>query len=165
MSGQCSGCKDWSKCPGGIDWYLPAAIIPCPNQVLWLLERLHMLQSGRWPPDPVDTGYTGDPATRTRRRAYFETPVGAAAEVTSRLDVCGDDGLMALVCYSQGVDSQTMADLKHRDVYWVEWRLSTVVWYCSGFARKWLAQAGNRKPIEYEEFKRRRGISRSYHRR
>lgn len=74
--------------------YRPRDIVFDRQQVLWLIEWLELLQQGSWPPDPRETGYTEAPKVQTSpsTRAPFEGPVQVAAEVTSRLESCGDAG-------------------------------------------------------------------------
>jgi len=132
-----------------IDWYKPGEIKFWPEHVTWALEHLRELEDGRWPRNPVETGYTGMPGPRGNHSAYFETPVGLAAEINVRVDMCNTDGKLARQCLADGWDELTLADLMHTDIYRIRIRVQRVVLFCSG--------PGRRK-ITYGEFARRYGI-------
>ena len=136
------------------EWYAPSAIRFWPEHIEWAITYLNMLEQGVWPPEPRETGYTGQSPTH-RHTAYFETPVCLAAEVKVRLAMCGPDGKLARKCLADGWDVKTLADLMHTEQYLIERRVRRVVHYCSGWRRR---------KITFDEFKRRAGIKDNYKR-
>lgn len=68
-----------------------------PYQVIWILENLVTLKNGEWP-DPI----RGD-VLAVRVKKYispFIGPCEAAANIESRLDYCGLDGLFLKAYYT-----------------------------------------------------------------
>ena len=136
-----------------IDFYKPSDIRMWPEHVRWAMEHLRELESGRWPQDPRETGYTGGPGSKRGHDAYFVTSICLAAEINVRLDVCGTDGKMARQCLADGWDELTLAELMHIDQYRILTRVERVILFCSG---------QRRRRIAYGEFARRYGIRQSY---
>lgn len=156
MSHQCHQCKDWDDCPGKQPWYPPAIIRFCPNQVMWLLDHLAVLRDGRWPTDPQDTGYTDAPGPRPYKRgAYFETPVGIAAELLVRLGKCNRDGVIIRKWKVEGENEAELMELTRLNMYQIEEKLGRVVRYCSGWGRK---------RMSYHDFCHRHRLSERYRR-
>jgi len=152
---QCAKEKwNWRQCPGALDWFPPGVVRFCPNQIMWLLEHLTMLEDGRWPREPVETGYVDtDGSQRSYKNAHFETPICFAAEVTWRLSQTGKDGLVALQNLSGGIDELTLAELMGTTEDKIRHRVRRVIAYISGWRRR---------RITYYEFSRRKGISENY---
>jgi len=70
-----------------MDFYLPREINFSREQMIWLIEWLPTLETGNWPGNPQDTGYT-DTAGVQRSHSHhapFETAAQIYAEVTARL--------------------------------------------------------------------------------
>lgn len=156
---QCRQCHDnkwdWAACPGVPEWFNPAVIYYCPHQVEWILKNLNMLKAGYWPPEPRETGYYDTGGKKLRRgNAYFTIPICVESDVTSRLDQCGKDGLIARQCLSEGWDEATLAEIMGRPLYVIEAKIRRVIKYCSG---------GRAKRISYYEFTRRRRIAEANH--
>jgi len=117
---------------------------------------METLEEGRWPIEPVDSGYYesgGD--YHVAPRAYFEIPVGIAADVNLRLDKCGDDGLLVRQVRIERWDEIKLARLMHIPIDVMDQRIKQVIWYCSGVRSRRLT---------YDEYKRRRNISAAYRR-
>lgn len=74
-----------------MNYYKPSEIIFSRDQIIFIIENLDLIETGIWPPDFKETGYTGG----NKRRfgpAYFEVPCSISAEVKRRLEATGKDG-------------------------------------------------------------------------
>jgi len=60
--------------------------------MIWLIRSLDLLAEGRWPAEPINTGYTDIPGHKIKTQAYFVTPVEFHAEVSYRLERTGKAG-------------------------------------------------------------------------
>uniref|UniRef100_A0A6H1ZTD9 Uncharacterized protein n=1 Tax=viral metagenome TaxID=1070528 RepID=A0A6H1ZTD9_9ZZZZ len=154
---QCQQCRkerrSWKDCPAVPKWFGPADICYCPHQVEWILSNLATLKSGYWPPEHVETGYYDTGGRKVRRGgAYFEVPIIVAADVETRLDMCGPDGVLAKQCLGNGWDEGTLADIMNKPLHVIQAKIRRVVNYCSG---------ARTRQITYYEFTRRRGIARA----
>ena len=106
-------------------WYSPREIIFSRDQVLFLLENLTLLRKGEYPPDPANSGYTGNDRGSISTHAPFETPCQFAAEIDSRLDVTNLYGKLLLAEINAGVPLWELSK---------ESRLALN--YCSGWRRR-----------------------------
>ena len=125
-------------------YFTPKEIVFERNQVLWLLFNLPLLKEGMWPPNPYVSGYTDEPMGKSKRykRAYFETPVQFAAEISFRLDKTGIDGKL-LLAQVMGFDRVTVEDLQEEAHYALN--------YISGWKRKRMEyKAWRRQRVYYE---------------
>lgn len=143
----CLECRNWQKCPIPTEWFPPVAIRFCPNHISWLLENIELLEAGRWPRDPEESGYTGGSVKQHYQHAYFETPIQMIAEVTVRLERCGKDGALARASIGYRYDLMTLALLMNTTIDRLERRITRVVKYCSGWRRR---------QVTYNEFVQRR---------
>ena len=90
------------------DWYSPGEVHFTRVTALWLIQNLSTLREGNWPPEA--SNYVDLPGFG-KHKAYFETPVEYAAEITSRLEKCiirgVPDGLilLALECWCESEES------------------------------------------------------------
>lgn len=77
-------------------WYPMSALNNlCRVQCIFLIEHLDLLEDGKYPVNPKETGYTGiDPAIRVSARSTPRWMVVAElySEITGRLRTCGDAG-------------------------------------------------------------------------
>lgn len=93
--------KEWKV------WYSPREIYFNRAQVLWLIKNLPALRAGTWPAEA--SSYIDIPlGKRTgRHKAYFETPAEFAAEIETRLERAGIDGLIleAIECWEKSIPS------------------------------------------------------------
>ena len=137
------------------DFYTPSEIRYWPEHIEWIIAHLNMLEQGYWPLDPRETGYTDMQGPKRGHSAYFEIPICIAAEVKTRLDMCGKDGKLTLKCLADGWDTQSLAEIMHIDQHRIRTRVRRVIGYCSGIRRR---------RISFIEFKRRAGIRESYRR-
>src|SRR3990167_5570911 len=140
---RCSTCRsraDKASC-SGYAYYSYPDISFCRHQMLWLIDNLAGLRAGISPPNPEPTGYLNAgsslPAS-VRAHAKFETPVQLAAEVDSRLDRTGKDGifLVAQVLAEQDLHPDAEEALR----YITGWRRKTMKY------REWVYQMHFRKP-------------------
>jgi len=76
------------------DWYSPGEVKFTRRQVLFLIKNLPILREGYWPAEA--SSYIDIPLSKKpgKHKAYFETPIEYAAEIQSRLEKCGLDGLI-----------------------------------------------------------------------
>lgn len=85
------------------DWYSPREIRFTRRQVLWLIRNLETLRGGHWPPEA--SSYIDIPIGKRAisKKAGFVTPVEYAAEIDTRLERAGIDGLIleALECWDK----------------------------------------------------------------
>ena len=122
------------------EWYSPREVWLSIDQFTWLLPHLPLLRDGYWPQEHKVTGYAGGGGTRSgRHRAYFETPVGVAAEMDRRLEMAGLDGLLLELVYMAGAENviqlrQHIASCLRDDVESIAWRIDRALHYVSG---KW----------------------------
>lgn len=91
----------------GKDWYSPGEIHFNRRQALWLIQNLGSLWAGSWPPEASSYVDTNVRKKGVSRRAPFATPIEYAAEIESRLEETGVDGLMleATQCWGKSEDS------------------------------------------------------------
>jgi len=90
-----------------IVWVSPSGLAWKQQQVMWLLEHYDELRNGTW---PVQEGSYVDPSISKPTpsgHAPFIAAVEAGAEISRRLEDCGQDGVMVLLhyAYSQTVDA------------------------------------------------------------
>lgn len=89
------------------DWFSPREIRFTRRQVLWLIRNLNTLRDGHWPPEA--SNYIDIPIGErsTSKKAPFVTPVEYAAEILTRLEKAGIDGLIleAVECWDKSPDS------------------------------------------------------------
>ena len=65
-------------------FYKPSEIYFNREQVCWLILNRGMLLEGKWPPEHVETGYTGQDSKSRGHSAPFETPLVHIAEIEVR---------------------------------------------------------------------------------
>ncbi len=120
------------------DWYSYGEIRYSLEQILFLLLHKALLESGRWPPEHKDTGYTGSSKGRAyKHEGYFVKPIIIIAELKARLEATGFDGKLVVERYTNGYDELDLAD-RHKMDYWeVVKRISKALNYCQGANRKW----------------------------
>ena len=119
------------------DWFSYGEIKYTLDQILFLLEHKDLLESGRWPPEHKDSGYTGSSKGRAyRTEGYFVKPVIIIAELTTRLKDCNLDGELVIERYTNGYDEMDLADRHKLDYFDVIKRISTALSYCRGYRRK-----------------------------
>ena len=73
------------------DWFAPGQIRFTVREALWLIQNLGSLQNGHWPPEASNyVDFIGKKSGR--HKAPFETAAEYYAEITDRLERCGQDG-------------------------------------------------------------------------
>lgn len=137
------------------NWYSPGEIHFSIQTVLWLIRNLGSLRDGHWPPEA--SNYIDIPGTKSsRHRAPFATPVEYAAEIETRLEKCGIDGLIleAIECWDKSVVS--MASYFRMPEWSIRKRRKSALGYvASGPARRW-HHIKKRKGETYQNFKGRK---------
>ena len=88
-------------------FYAPRDIKFTRPQVLWLIRNLPTLREGYWPKE--ESSYVDIPMGKKAGKsgAYFTKPIEYAAEIESRLERAGIDGLIleAIECWDKSVAS------------------------------------------------------------
>jgi len=113
------------------------------HHICWLLTHIEGLRLGDWPdvlPDEIWTDQHGYAFT------CFQAAVLFAAEVDTRIDMCGADGKLARQYYTDGIEPYGVAD------YRIIKSINRCVAYCSGFTRRWV-NTKRRKGVSYKEWK------------
>ncbi len=119
-------------------WYSPGQIKFRREHMKFLIKSLPMLQEGKYPPNPIGTGYYNFKISRKggRQLAYFESPTILAAEVEQRLALCGRDGIIleAILCWGKKPEYLMSAfELNERQL---ERRIDEALRYISGWERR-----------------------------
>lgn len=135
-------------------WYPIGQITFRPEHMIFLIKSLPLLQEGHYPRNPIGTGYTDSKILikRGRHTAYFEHPVQLAAEVETRLEQCGPDGLLLEALYAWGKRTKYLMNAFRCNEYQLRKRIKSALWYISGWERK---------QIPYREFWTKRKYERS----
>ena len=130
-------CRSWRDCHGH-PYYESYEVRFCRFQMLWLLANLVTLKEGRYPPGSA-SGYVDMHLESNKPlvgRASFETPVGLAAEVESRLDRCGLDGVILKAIVMWGETPDALARGLNMDYGDVLRRQERALRYVSGWRRR-----------------------------
>ena len=132
------------------DWYSPGEIRFDRRTVLWLIQNLGSLRDGHWPPDT--SNYENVLGMRRSSRPSFATPIEFAAEIQSRLEECGRDGLILEAVECWGKSDESMAKYLKMPDWSVRKRLKNALAYvASGMDRRW-HNTKKRKGKSYREF-------------
>ena len=115
------------------DGFTPREIRFTKENIIWLLGYLDLLKQGYWPPLGGDvlvkSGISG--------RAYFEIPIGIAAEIEQRLEALGDpDEFIIRDRFCHEEDVWTLEKKYHRSNGEITMRINRALRYISGFSRK-----------------------------
>ncbi len=94
MSGRaCWECdKPTRRICKGYDWYSYPDIRFCQWQIKWVIQHEKVLGDGKWPADPVETGYVGGSSTQLKAEGKQIKPAYIRAEVYLRLAATKTDG-------------------------------------------------------------------------
>jgi len=137
------------------DWYSPKEIRFKVRESLWLIQNLESLRDGHWPPDA--SNYVD---ILGRRGASHKAPFGTAAEyyaeITDRLEQCGQDGLILMAMEAWGMSAESLGKYLRMPEWSVSKRRKTALGYvASGPARRW-HNIPKRDAEGYQDFKKRR---------
>lgn len=117
--------------------------------MIWLIENLEILRRGSWPPG----GDTGNVFRKQRtNRAYFETPAIICAEIETRLEATGADGIMCKLLYCLDESELVIAKQFNIPADKVWRRINRALAYMSGWKRKgsyreWISQRHGKPQI------------------
>lgn len=137
------------------EWYAPREIIFTRATTLWLIQNLGSLRTGYWPPEA--SNYIDIPGGNHSKKAPFTTPIEYAAEIESRLEKCGIDGLILEAIECWGKSESSMANYFKRPLWSIMKSYKLALRYVSsGPARRWL-NSRKRIAVSYKEFKATRG--------
>ena len=122
------------------DFYSPNQIRFSRAQLLWMMQNISILRSVEWPPDCKVTGYTGSKSGHNSRAPY-ENPAAVTAELLTRIEKCGPDGLIMELVYSDPDNYtsliQHIANAMHLEPRTIERRINAALRYISGKCPKW----------------------------
>ncbi len=136
------------------DYYSPKDINFSREQVLWLIEHRHMLREGRWPPEHVETGYSGFSGKAKGHSAPFETSVVCIAEVDDRLDQVTRMEIVTKMedrLTAAGVEGKLLiAEIDLGKGLWdLSYEARTILNFISGWAQKRMSLSAWRKQYRY----------------
>ena len=101
----CKGCKSAELC-GNRDWYSWGMIRFCRVQMIWLIDCLVKgdLDREHWP-QGEGSSYTDVPISKrtVRDEAYFTKPTETIAEIMTRLNRTGEDGVTLMEDIQSGI--------------------------------------------------------------
>lgn len=119
------------------DWYSPGQIYFRVVEALWLIQNLDILQVGPWPPEA--SNYVDIQGRRRgRHKAPFETPADYYAEITTRLEKCGIDGLILEAIEAWGKSVPSLASYLKMPEWSIRKRRKNALGYvASGHDRRW----------------------------
>ena len=135
--------------------YSPPQIHFNRRQVLWLLQNLGTLQAGHWPQDASSYIDLAGIIAHSNKAPYI-IAVECAAEIKTRLERCGIDGLIleALECW--GKSEPSMASYLQKPEWVIRKRAKRALRYiASGPARRWHTTS-KREGQTYQKFKMRK---------
>lgn len=134
------------------DWYSPGEIKFTRPTARWLIHNLNTLREGTWPPEAsnyIDIAIRSKPG----HKAPFITPIEYAAEITTRMQKCGIDGLMLLVFECWGESEESLSKYFGVPAWSIRKRKSKALGYvASGPARRW-HNTRKRKGETYQQFR------------
>lgn len=134
-------------------WYSPGQIRFTRLQMLWLIKNLPDLCEGRWTPNPEGSSSIDMPIIRKGKRGKSPTkdPCLVAAEVETRLEKCGIDGLILEAIVGWGKSDESISKYLGMPVWSVRKRAKRALGYISSSGED--AGEGRRKRMSYREFK------------
>lgn len=137
---------------GEKNWFSPGEIRFTIHQTLWLLHNLGSLRDGHWPPEASNYFDVSKVTKTASHKAPFITPIEYAAEIETRLEECGTDGLILEAIECWGKSPESLASYFNRRPGWVMKRRKKALSYvASGPARRW-HNIKKRKAETYQEF-------------
>ena len=132
------------------EWYSPGTIKFTRLHALWLIHNLGVLHSGYWPQEA--SNYVDTFSKRTKSKASFVNPIEYAAEIESRLQKCGIDGLILLAIECWGLSDGSLSEYFGLPEWSIRKRAKNALAYvASGAARRW-HNTPKRKGKTYREF-------------
>ena len=124
-------------------YWSPKQISFTKPQVKWLISFLPLLRNGEYLPDPRESGYTdqGIKSRQFKPGAKWETAAGIAAEIDTRIQRAGADGLMMEFLYAFEPEDENfiiehMAQALNIGRKEVAQRIRNALYYVSGADRK-----------------------------
>ena len=136
------------------DWFSPGEIRFTIHQTLWLLQNLGSLQQGYYPPEA--SNYIDIGGKNSGHKAPFITAAEYYAEITDRLEKCGEDGLILEAIESWGKSAESMSKYLKMPVWSVLKRYRSALGYISsGPVRRWHT-IKKREGESYRDFKKRK---------
>lgn len=118
------------------DFYAPREIKFTRKQCLWLIKNLPTLRAGYWPPEA--SSYIDLPLRKktSKSGAYFTTPIEYAAEIESRLERAGMNGLILLAIEGWDVTVASLSAYFRVSEWVILRRRRQALAYVAGWKRK-----------------------------
>ena len=138
------------------DWYSPREVVFTRKTARWLIQNLGNLRDGHWPPEA--SSYIDIPTGKKTgsHKAPFITPIEYAAEIETRLEKCGLDGLILEAIEGWGKSEESLAKYLRMPEWSIRTRARRALAYvASGPDRRW-HDTKKRKGETYQNFKRRK---------
>ncbi len=125
---------------GALTWVSPGAIRWDREDIDLLLPWLYVMREGRYPPEPVTSGYVGGNRSGVNSYAPFETVCQVAAELDRRLARTGLDCILVEHSYCDQMSDSELAKRYGMEEWEVRRHLQSAVSYISsGKCGRWLA--------------------------
>lgn len=134
-------------------WYKPSEIFFSAEQVCWLIEHRALLHEGKWPPECVETGYSGMDGKTPGHSAPFEVPISHIAEVNARMDTVTE---LDARLFAARIDGKLLvAEIDAgKTVNELSYEARTVLKYISGWKRKRMSLSAWRATRRWRDKKR-----------
>jgi len=130
-----------------ITWYSWRDIVYNREQVEWIWENYALISSGKWPPECRESGYIGNPSSRSvSTEGNFVKPAIVAAEISMRCERCWPDCDLVEDKYLLGLTERQIATKRHLTEEEVARRINKVLWYS--------ASGRNQRKETYAEWKK-----------
>ena len=134
------------------DWYSPGEVNFTRKTARWLIQNLGTLRDGHWPLEASNYIDANIRKKGVSQRAPFATSIEYAAEISTRLEKCGEDGLILLAIECWGETEASLARYFNKPERVIRARAKTALGYvASGPARRWHTSK-KRKGETYQEF-------------
>lgn len=117
-------------------WIAPGRVSYKKEEIIWLIPWLPALRVGIWPPEHVESGYAGFKGAKPGHQAPFEPACRVAADVDTRLELAGEDGILLELFYTSEVSYDHLARCHKTDEFDIERRVGKALCFVSGWRMK-----------------------------
>ena len=135
------------------------------KQILWVLENAQSFRDGHWPKRDSSGYFAVIGKRQVKSEASFTKPALIWAEVSTRLEQCGDDGLDCLAYHLGDATIQVLARKGRTTEDIIERGIKRAIAYASsGQCRRWVDCPENchiscsrlhKQGLDYKEWQRR----------
>ena len=132
------------------DWYSPGEVRFDRKSTLWLIQNLATLRGGHWPTEA--RSYVDVYTRLLSHKSPFATPIEYVAEIESRLEECGLDGLILEAIEGWDKSEISLSKYLKMPVWSIRKRANNALAYvASGPNRRW-HNTPKRKGKSYREY-------------